>query len=1666
MRVPSSFRDLAIAGLVVAGVAAIQAAGSIVPVSRVYGTGSNAFGELGRGSFSNNESSASPVKIPFRLTMLDGGANASAGISESGQVFTWGRNTSMLGYSTSINQSTPRFVPNLPSSPQVAVSVSMGADHTLAAFSTGTVYSWGSNTSNQLGRSGAETPASVPGLSNVTQVSAGSQFSLARTAGGDVYAWGLNTNNQLGPTSGTGLRQLTTLPDIIAISAGTSHALALTSTGEVYAWGSSSFGQAGASSGNVVSPAPIAGLSNVIAIAAGDNFSLALRNDGTVWAWGFGGRLSPSGPSTSVPQPVAFSNNGSPKPMADIVAITAGSNFALALRTDGLWYGWGANAHGQLGLGFHSEPVSLAVLAPAAGAPITHIGAGGSHALLSVEDPPINGSFNVSPSVMCNTTMTTTLSLGGLSVTGLGKADVMLTLDESDSIAPADFATLKQFAQNFVNAQDVSPMATRVGIVMFDTDARLILPPTSDATMILNAIDAIKQGAQRTCIGCGLNKSSDALAADPRPDASRVIVVVTDGVNNEPQPNPQLALANAIALAKAANTVVSVGIGPDVNVDELTAIASSIPNVQTMFTTPNFASLDSLIDQLAAALTSPGAHDVTVTLDVAAGWQLLSASSPAGTVTRAGNHVEWTMPQLDHNGAGLTLSVRAVAGGAQALLLDAAYADAEGHGAQFSNPSIDVPGCLATIDLAPGSSSGLVGENHTVTATVKDHFGVPLGGHSLQIAVMSGPHAGNLGSSGLTNASGQLSRSYTGSIAGTDVIEAFLASTATVRSNAVTRTWLPPNAPPVANAGLDQTVLLADAPTAAVTLNGSASTDDGERQPLTYAWASPTGGPATGQIAVVDLARGLHTFTLSVFDGEMTHTDTVTINVADPDPPVVVSTVTGTQGEFGWYVSDVSVSFAISDPESGIASSTGCDPVTLTADTPQTTLVCRATNNAGPWTEVPVTIKRDATPPVLTTPQNFAVAATSTAGAVVSYADPTAGDSLSGLAGAASCLPASGTPFVMGVTAVVCSATDVAGNTGTATFMVTVEDTSPPQIDAAITGTAGNHEWFRSPVQVAWTVSDAQSSFTSTGCDPVTLPSDTTGVEITCSATSAGGTNSVTKTVMIDQAAPLFVPAQDVDASTADPGGVSVTFPTPVDTDTTSGIQMVSCAPASGSNFLIGSTDVTCSATDRAGNQAVTGFRVHVRLLDSTPPVIVPSVTGTEGASGWYRGPVTVSFAVSDGESAIASSSGCDAVTLSGNTPGQAFTCSATSEGGSNSASVTIKIDQDGPALVTPSNIVTDSTDPGGASVTYSATATDSPSGLAGDLICAPSSGSNFAIGITPVSCTATDHAGNTSTAGFTVTVQLLDSTPPSIVPSVIGTLGADGWYRTNVAISFAVTDGESAVTSNGCDAVTVSSDTTGQTFTCAAASEGGTSIQSVTVKRDATAPVLTTSPNISVVATGDSGAAVAYAPASATDATSGVAGSATCSPVSGTTFPTGTSTVSCTATDVAGNTASKSFTVTVTAEGGSNEPGRIHGQGHVMADNHRVQFDFSVLENARRGEQAKVDLRVRRGRNGRWDDDRFDSKVVTAVTFSNAPTYTPGKNPKSGIDTVMFSGTGKWDRQDGYLYVVTASDRGEPGRGVDTFTIEVRTPGGQVVLSGGGTIVDGNVQSNRVRRK
>jgi len=230
------------------------------------------------------------------------------------------------------------------------------------------------------------------------------------------------------------------------------------------------------------------------------------------------------------------------------------------------------------------------------------------------------------------------------------------------------------------------------------------------------------------------------------------------------------------------------------------------------------------------------------------------------------------------------------------------------------------------------------------------------------------------------------------------------------------------------------------------------------------------------------------------------------------------------------------------------------------------------------------------------------------------------------------------------------------------------------------------------------------------------------------------------------------------------------------------------------------------------------------------------------------------------------------------------------------------------PTLSLPPDMNVEATSSLGAVVNY---VVQVPDGLVAT--CTPASGSTFPIAATMVSCSATDRAGNSLGSGsFTVTVR--DTTPPALIlPSttVAEATGPAGAFVTLRASATDIVDGAVPVMcSPSLDSMFPLGTTT---VTCSATdahANASTGTFNVVVQ-DTTPPAIAVPPDMTGIVDSRAGSAVIYV-VSARDLVDG-ATLVTCTPASGSIFPAGTTTVRCTSTDAHGNTASASFTVTLT---------------------------------------------------------------------------------------------------------------------------------------------------------
>ena len=211
-----------------------------------------------------------------------------------------------------------------------------------------------------------------------------------------------------------------------------------------------------------------------------------------------------------------------------------------------------------------------------------------------------------------------------------------------------------------------------------------------------------------------------------------------------------------------------------------------------------------------------------------------------------------------------------------------------------------------------------------------------------------------------------------------------------------------------------------------------------------------------------------------------------------------------------------------------------------------------------------------------------------------------------------------------------------------------------------------------------------------------------------------------------------------------------------------------------------------------------------------------------------------------------------------------------------------------------------------GAVVTFSPTSTG-----CGTVTCVPPSGSVFAVGSTTVSCSIVEGPS----CSFNITV--VDETPPSItcttgvtVPLPAGQSSAVVDYPAPTATDNCTVTGVACVPPSG------STFPVGSTLiTCTArdAFENSNRCFFFVTVLDAEPPVIRCPANVSVVPpVGQTSAIVTYPAPTVSDNFPGT--TVECIPPSGSSFSTGTTTVTCTATDARGNRASCSFQVGVGA--------------------------------------------------------------------------------------------------------------------------------------------------------
>ncbi len=365
---------------------------------------------------------------------------------------------------------------------------------------------------------------------------------------------------------------------------------------------------------------------------------------------------------------------------------------------------------------------------------------------------------------------------------------------------------------------------------------------------------------------------------------------------------------------------------------------------------------------------------------------------------------------------------------------------------------------------------------------------------------------------------------------------------------------------------------------------------------------------------------------------------------------------------------------------------------------------------------------------------------------------------------------------------------DASGNVATCTSNVTVKDNIKPVVTCP-----GDQTLFKNAIACTTVIPDYTGVATATdNCSPAVtktqspaagtiIAASVTQTTVTITATDgSGNTATCSFTVFhVDNIKPTFTSCPSnftisSNTATANGGGNTTTcaqigtWPTPTATDNcvSNGAPVITSTHAPGSSFAFGTTTVTYTATDWAGNTNTCVFTVTV--VDNTKPNITCGGTITASTAG-ANCTATINL------SAPIVSDNCGVLTVTSNHPSTQYglgtstvVWTATDINGNTSTCSQLVVITDGgkpvmncpaPATIAPNTIncvasynvaAPTVTDCSSFTVTYAITG----AGATGPVTGTGAVGTrNFNVGITTITYTALDAAGNTQTCATTVEV-------------------------------------------------------------------------------------------------------------------------------------------------------------------------------------------------------------------------------------------------------------------------------------------------------------------------
>jgi alpha-tubulin suppressor-like RCC1 family protein len=292
-----------------------------------------------------------PMVDPCLASQVDASVQSSCAVGMDGDLYCWG---GVVWSSEDYDLGYYALAPEPVIVGEDIVQIADGGLHLCALTAEGRLLCRGENQYGQLGvghRTDIDVAEEVPG--EWAEVSTGYIHSCGIKRDGTMWCWGYGNDGALGSgdyDDRLSPAQVGSDSDWEYVSAGRFGTCGLKNGGEVWCWGDN---WPPADDGAKLTPDRMGTRDSMVSVDVGTSSACAIRNDGALFCWGYShnGEVG-RGFTIAYTAPIQVGDQ------MDWTDVAVGAEHVCGVRGDEVWC-WGANTHGQLGIGTTGDEPSL-----------------------------------------------------------------------------------------------------------------------------------------------------------------------------------------------------------------------------------------------------------------------------------------------------------------------------------------------------------------------------------------------------------------------------------------------------------------------------------------------------------------------------------------------------------------------------------------------------------------------------------------------------------------------------------------------------------------------------------------------------------------------------------------------------------------------------------------------------------------------------------------------------------------------------------------------------------------------------------------------------------------------------------------------------------------------------------------------------------------------------------------------------------------------------------------------------------------------------------------------------------------------------------------------------------------------------------------------------------